>query len=100
MPCVRVPFPSCCSPKPLPPGRVALLVKQCAKAAGFTEAEICHLAGHSLRSGFVTESVRRGATPFEIQQQTGHKDLNTLVKYIHEIDPLRNNAVTRLVKKP
>ena len=83
------------------PGYVALLVKRCARAAGFSPEEVKQLAGHSLRAGFVTEAVRCGADAIAIQQQTGHKSLDVLSRYVREIDPLKGNAVQRMIgKKP
>ena len=52
--------------------------------------------GHSLRAGFVTQALRSGAPPHEIQPQTGHRSLTSLEIYRREHDPLRGNAVTRI----
>lgn len=52
--------------------------------------------GHSLRSGFVTQALRAGASPSEVMRQTNHKRVETVEIYRREHDPLRQNAVTRL----
>lgn len=51
---------------------------------------------HSLRSGFVTQAFRAGATHHEVMRQTGHKDVASVEIYSIENAPLLHNAVTRL----
>ena len=54
------------------------------------------MGGHSLRAGFVTQSLRAGANHHEVMRQTGHKSATTLEGYSREHDPLAHNSVTRL----
>ena len=42
--------------------------------------------GHSLRAGFVTSSARAGVPHHKIQQQTGHRSLASLGRYVREVD--------------
>lgn len=51
------------------------------KAAGLAGLHPAHFAGHSLRSGFVSDSSLAGATDFEIMEQTGHKSRDTVDEY-------------------
>lgn len=46
--------------------------RRAAQAGGLSPAKIAQLGGHSVRAGFVTEALRNGAQPHEIQRQTGH----------------------------
>ena len=65
----------------LVPESVAAIVKRSAMKIGLDPSTF---GGHSLRRGHVTSSKRSG-TPFEyIQEQTGHKDFNTLVGYFEK----------------
>lgn len=57
---------------------VALIVKAAARAAGLDWRAF---SGHSLRSGFVTEAMNRGATDSDIVEQTGHRSLATMRGY-------------------
>ena len=59
---------------------VARIVKECAEAAGY-DPKI--FAGHSLRSGFVTEAAKGGASDHEIQQTTRHRSTKSLEHYKH-----------------
>ncbi|MFR9753639.1 recombinase [Nocardia sp. 004] len=65
-------------------------------AVGYEEDEAATYAGHSLRSGFVTQSHRLGASDYEIQRQTRHKSVAMLRVYAREHAPLVGNAVIRL----
>ena len=53
-------------------------------------------SAHSLRAGFVTEAAAKGANYSEIQQQTGHKDINTVRKYTRFTDAWEGNAVLKM----
>lgn len=58
---------------------VALVVKACAKAAGL---DARRLAGHSLRAGFVTAAIEAGAQALDVAEITGHRNQNTLGRYV------------------
>ncbi|MEO5727167.1 MAG: site-specific integrase, partial [Byssovorax sp.] len=67
------------SSKPLRAHHVAAVVKACATAAGL---EVGKLGGHSLRSGFATSAAECGATEREIMRTTGHRSVETVLRYI------------------
>lgn len=69
---------------------VALLVKACAQAAGLDPAQF---AGHSLRSGFLTEAARQpNANIFKMREVSRHKSLEILAAYVREHDRFRDHA--------
>lgn len=57
---------------------VALIVKRAAQDAGL---DWRRLAGHSLRSGFITESLAGGASMLDVMEQSGHANMQTLTEY-------------------
>ena len=59
----------------LAPRNVAAIVKQSAARLGFDPSTF---GGHSLRAGFVTSAVKRGANLIKITDVTGHKSLEML----------------------
>ncbi|MCP5506414.1 MAG: site-specific integrase [Chlamydiales bacterium] len=56
---------------------VALMLKRRCKPFGFSD----DIAGHSLRAGHVTSSIKNGTPETWIMRQTGHTSINTLRKY-------------------
>jgi site-specific recombinase XerD len=50
-------------------------------------------AGHSLRAGFVTSAANGGASVKSIMRQTGHRSLETLMRYMREASLFRGNAL-------
>ncbi|MGX1811468.1 integrase [Nocardia sp. NPDC055321] len=72
---------------------VNLILRDRARVAGLDEAVIALLGGHSLRAGFVTQSLRNGKSLDEIMKQTGHRDPKTVIGYARDRDPLSRNAV-------
>lgn len=94
--------PSCLFPALSPSGAlgaplsgraVAETVKRAAARAGVDSATV---SGHSLRAGFATQAAMSGAAERAIARQTGHKNLQTLRKYIREGTLFRENAATKL----
>lgn len=71
---------------------VAHIIQKRAAAAG-VELE---LSGHSLRRGFVTSAVERNASERSIMNQTGHKSVSTLRRYIERHDAISDNAAALL----
>lgn len=69
---------------------VATIVKRTAILAGIDSK---NLSGHSLRSGFVTASYKSGVPEWEIQKQTGHRNLMTLRGYNQDKGEGASNAV-------
>ena len=72
---------------------VALVVKGYAEACGLESASF---AGHSLRAGFATVAARNGANERSIMNQTGHRSLTMVRRYICEGSLFRENAATKL----
>jgi integrase len=68
---------------------VARVVKRALTAAG---KEAGAFAGHSLRAGLATQAAISGATERSIQDQTGHKSLPILRRYIRDGSLFRENA--------
>jgi integrase len=75
----------------------AEVVKRCGAASGLDPAR---LGGHSLRSGFVTEAYRRGASDAEIMGTTRHENSTMLKRYKREADPVAQGASRRMNRKP
>ena len=57
---------------------VARLVKRVVELTGLSAIDF---AGHSLRSGFVTDATKAGAADSEIMEQTGHTSRATVDQY-------------------
>lgn len=68
---------------------VALVVKRAIAATG---AEPAGYAGHSLRSGLATSAAAAGASERSIMDQTGHRSLPMVRRYIREGSLFRANA--------
>jgi len=68
---------------------VALIVKR-RLPAGKDSAKF---AGHSLRAGFVTAAANGGASIKAIMQQTGHRSLETVMRYMRDASLFRGNAL-------
>ena len=71
---------------------VSTILKRAVKRAGLPDG---HWSGHSLRSGFVTDLARRGASTRSIARQTGHSPTSPVIHaYIRFATPDQDNAVT------
>jgi integrase len=68
---------------------IALILKDYAKAVGLNPANI---SGHSLRSGLVTSAIQAGVAVHKIQQQTGHRSVEMLARYIRDAGLFDSNA--------
>jgi integrase len=53
-------------------------------------------AGHSLRAGFVTSAAAAGARLDEIMDQTGQKDVATVMRYVRNARAVRTSAAAKL----
>ena len=71
---------------------VARVVKRALKAAG---RDVEKFAGHSLRAGLATQAAMGGASERSIQDQTGHKSLLVLRRYIRDGSLFRENAAAK-----
>ena len=72
---------------------VNLAVKRLAKAAGLNAAEY---SAHSLRAGLVTQAFQNEVPIEIIQAQTGHRDINTLLRYRRDVDACNRNVTSSL----
>lgn len=68
---------------------VALVVKRAAAAAGF---DVAQYAGHSLRAGLATAAAAANVPERVIAQQTRHKSLEILRRYIRAGSLFTENA--------
>jgi site-specific recombinase XerD len=75
---------------------VARVVKRALKAAGKDPQWVAAFAGHSLRAGLATSAAMAGASERSIQDQTGHKSLTILRRYIREGSLFRENAAAKV----
>jgi site-specific recombinase XerD len=73
----------------LAPRNVAAIVKQGAARLGFDPSTF---GGHSLRAGFVTSAVKRGANLIKITDVTGHKSLEMLKTYSRDAEAFVGHA--------
>ena len=73
---------------------VALIVKQYAQALGLPAESY---SGHSLRAGLVTSASKAGVSLVKIQQQTGHRSVAMLTRYIRDAQVFENNAAGLLL---
>ena len=72
---------------------VADIVKRYVAAVGLDATEF---AGHSLRSGLATSAAAAGASERSIMNQTGHRSVNTVRRYIRDGSLFIDNAATVL----
>lgn len=78
---------------PLSDRMVAEIVKTyCSKI----KKRVALFSGHSLRSGLATSAAIAGASERSIQQQTGHKSIMMLRRYIRDASLFRENAAAKL----
>ncbi|MGH8109953.1 MAG: site-specific integrase [Arenimonas sp.] len=80
---------------PLSSAAVAEIVQRRSQLAGLTG----DFAGHSLRSGFVTEAGRQGASLADVMAMTGHRSVNMVLTYFQSGAAVSNPAANLLVEK-
>lgn len=73
---------------------VARVVQRCASAVGL---DPCLYAGHSLRSGFATCAARAGKSERSIMDQTGHRSVAMVRRYIRSGTLFVDNAASGLL---
>jgi len=78
--------------KALTPRTVAMIIKEYANEVGLDANDF---SGHSLRSGYVTEAVKRGAADHEVMAQTGHKSVQVLHGYKQHNPVVQNNPAKK-----
>jgi integrase len=69
---------------------VATVVKRTATAVGLDAG---NLAGHSLRAGYATAAAQAGKPVFVIQQQTGHKSVAMVSRYVRGAELFKDVGV-------
>ena len=72
---------------------VAEVVKRSLRAAGRPAGRY---AGHSLRAGFITQAAMAGVGERSIQDQSGHRSLAVLRRYIRDGSLFRENAASKV----
>jgi integrase len=72
---------------------VARIVKKLAERAGLDPAKY---AGHSLRAGHATTAAIAGASERSIMNQTGHRSVQVVRRYIRDGNLFRENSATKL----
>jgi site-specific recombinase XerD len=68
---------------------VCNLVKVYARGLGLNAADF---GAHSLRAGFLTSAVRRGASVFKMRDVSRHKSMDVLQAYVRDADLFRDHA--------
>lgn len=68
---------------------VAIVVKRYVEKLGFDPAQF---AGHSLRAGLATSAAAAGKSERAIMNQTGHRSVSTVRRYIRDGNLFRENA--------
>ena len=74
-------------------GDVARIVKKLAERAGLDAARY---AGHSLRAGHATSAAIAGASERSIMNQTGHRSVQMVRRYIRDGSLFRENSAGKL----
>jgi integrase len=74
-------------------GDVARIVKKLATRAGLDPVKY---AGHSLRAGHATSAAIAGASERSIMNQTGHRSVQMVRRYIRDGDLFRENSAGKL----
>ena len=73
--------------------RVAIVVKRSVEQLGYDPAAF---AGHSLRAGLATSAAAAGKSERAIMNQTGHRSLATVRRYIRDGNLFRENAADKI----
>lgn len=80
------------SPSPISDHQLAKIIKALARQAGL---EAGAFSGHSLRSGLATSAAEGGASERSIMEQTRHKSLTQVRKYIRRGNLFIDNAAAK-----
>jgi site-specific recombinase XerD len=81
------------SPQRLSGAAIADIVKRYVEAAGL---DATNFAGHSLRSGLATSAAAAGASERSIMNQTGHRSVVMVRRYIRDGSLFRENAAAKV----
>ena len=82
--------------EPLSSNSVSTLCKRYLEAAGLKTPQI---VAHSLRHSLATNSLIKGASLMEVQQQLRHVNLSTTQVYLHEIEKAQNRCTDLLAEE-
>lgn len=82
------------APQRLSDKAVALAIKKHAEAVGIDPDAV---AGHSLRSGFATSAAKAGKSERSIMNQTGHRSVTVMRRYIRDGQLFSDNAAAGLL---
>ena len=80
----------------LSPQSVALLIKKYAELAGLQAASY---AGHSLRRGFLTSAAQNDRSVFKMAQQSRHKTLDMVQRYVEDERVFEDHAGEGLLRR-
>jgi integrase len=80
----------------LHPESITWILRRALEAAGFKGAKLKEFSSHSLRAGFCTQASLNGASEIEIMQQSRHKSMNTLRRYIRAGKEMKLRAAGKL----
>jgi integrase len=80
-------------PRRLSGAAVALVIKRLTQRVGLDPAQY---AGHSLRSGHATAAAIAGASERSIMNQTGHRSVQMVRRYIRDRNLFRDNSAGKL----
>lgn len=72
------------------PHTVCAVVKDKLEKIGVDPARY---GAHSLRTGFVTAAAAQGSSPMSIMDRTGHKSLNTVLRYVRPTQAFRSDPL-------
>lgn len=82
--------------EPLSTRAFRLIVKERAREAGYSGAELAKIRSHSFRAGLVTEMREQGAPAEDVMEVTLHRDIASVLRYdrrrpsLDGLDPLRH----------
>ena len=65
--------------------RLRLLAERAGLKEELSEGGLESVTGHSLRRGYITTAALLGRGPLEIQNQSRHKDVNVLARYVESV---------------
>ncbi len=57
-------------------------------------------SAHSLRHSAITNAIRHGASPLQVQHMARHQDIKTTIGYFHETDRISDPAEDRIFYSP
>ena len=83
------------SDKPLSADSVNVILKNLAQKCELEQYNAYR--GHSLRRGFVTSAIKKGASVSAVMKQGRWKDIKTVMRYYEEVQRFEDNAASLLM---